>query len=542
MARDAGRASLEQLRTPELRSALRGYSCDDVDELLRRAIATISDLDAGVKTSAANSITSSELRDTDITETFRGYHRDDVNHLLEAAARTIEYMDAGGHLDAPEEKTESVGTTAAAAIAAEPDPDPDPDDAPDVEPLDTTDPTAEPGYLESLGGYEPVVEPEPAAVASTQPEPVTISVRVSDDGFDRVPVELGDRSYEIVIGPGAASLIGEVLSERGVRRAVIVTQPAIVEHATVIRTQLDGAGVDHETFVIRDGEAMKTIATVDDLCRSFAQWGLLRGDVVIALGGGVVGDTAGFAAAVYHRGVAVIQMPTTLLAMVDSAIGGKTGVNLPQGKNLVGAFHQPIAVLADTEFLATLPIGEFRCGLGEVAKYALMGEPELANLVAATPGGLLARDPGVLRRVVAGSACIKSRYVTVDEHERTGARANLNYGHTLAHAIETVGDHAISHGEAVAVGLVFAGALAGELGRIDSDAASRHLGIVRSLELPTHAPNGMTREELIAVMRRDKKSVGGLTFVLAGPHGLERVDDPDARALEAAFSAVGVRN
>jgi 3-dehydroquinate synthase len=300
------------------------------------------------------------------------------------------------------------------------------------------------------------------------------------------------------------------------------------------------AGIAHETFEIGDGEEHKTLATVERLCGDLARWGLRRADAVVALGGGVVGDTAGFAAAVYHRGVALVQVPTTLLAMVDASIGGKTAVNLPLGKNLVGAFHQPLAVLADPVTLATLGEAEFRSGLGEVAKYALMGDARLGVLVEREARALAAREPGVLTDVIAQSAAIKARYVAADEEERTGARAELNYGHTLAHALETAGGYAMRHGEAVGVGLVFAGHLASALERIPPSRAEQHRTLVRSLGLPTEAPPGVRADELLDVMRRDKKSGGGLTFVLLGPRGLERVDDPDPTALAKAFAAVGV--
>jgi 3-dehydroquinate synthetase len=219
----------------------------------------------------------------------------------------------------------------------------------------------------------------------------------------RIPVDLGARSYDVVVGEGVSAELATLLSGR--RRAALVTQDAIPAALTdEVRSACDRAGVAHETFLMAEGEDHKTLTTIDDLCRRFAQWGLLRGDVVIAIGGGVVGDTAAFAAAVYYRGIDVVQVPTTLLAMVDSAIGGKTGVNLPEGKNLVGAFHQPVLVLADPRALATLSDREYRCGLGEIAKYALMGD----DFVSAHTGALLARDPAVLAEVIARCAEINA--------------------------------------------------------------------------------------------------------------------------------------
>jgi 5-deoxy-5-amino-3-dehydroquinate synthase len=351
----------------------------------------------------------------------------------------------------------------------------------------------------------------------------------------RVRVDLGARGYDVVVSADAVDELGVVLAGR--RRVAVVTQ-ANVPAAAADRAgaALARAGVEHETFAMGEGEDAKTLATVDDLTRRFAQWGLLRGDAVVALGGGVVGDTAGFTAAVYYRGIDVVQVPTTLLAMVDAAIGGKTGVNLPEGKNLVGAFHQPLAVLADPGVLASLPDREYRCGLGEVAKYALMGDDFVSDRAAQ----LVARDPGVLADVVAHCAAIKAGYVAADELERRGVRAVLNYGHTLAHALETASGHALLHGEAVAVGLVFAGALAGTLERIDQRAVARHEQVVGALGLPTAAPAGLRADDLVPIMARDKKSGGGLTFVLAGPSGIERVDDPDPAAVRKALAAVGV--
>lgn len=365
----------------------------------------------------------------------------------------------------------------------------------------------------------------------------------------RVPVALGDRAYEVVVGPGAIGELATVFAGRS--RVAIVSQAAVAAaHAPAVAAALDAAGSDHEMFVMGDGEVAKSLATVDDLCSRFATWGLLRGDAIVALGGGVVGDVAGFAASVYHRGIDVVQVPTTLLAMVDSAIGGKTGVNLRQGKNLVGAFHQPRAVLADPAVLDTLSDREFRCGLGEVAKYALMGDAELLAAVQADREAILARDAAALARVIGRSAAIKADYVAADEFERLGRRVHLNYGHTLAHAIETVAEHALGHGEAVAIGLVFAGALAGALERIDSAAVATHERVVAGLGLPVRAPGGLAlgglvpggvaRADLLTVMGRDKKAAGGLTFVLAGPRGLERVDDPPIAALDVAFAAVGI--
>ncbi len=330
-------------------------------------------------------------------------------------------------------------------------------------------------------------------------------------------VELGDRSYPVLVGAGARHRLAEILPV-GAGRAAIVTQEDV--------PWLVDAGIEQRTFFLDAGEEAKNLESVEELCRRFARWGLARDDVVVALGGGVVTDTAGFAAAVYHRGVAVVHVPTTLLGQVDAAIGGKTGVNLPEGKNLVGAFWQPAAVLCDTEALSTLPPREYRSGLGEMAKYAFLGVDRL-------------RDISLDDAVAACVAC-KVDVVCTDERE-SGRRALLNYGHTLAHALETVGHYDLLHGEAVSIGLVFAAHLAYRLARIGPDRVAEHERLVAAYDLPTRLPPGADPDQLIAVMGRDKKATGdGLTFVLDGPAGLEvvaGVAEDDVRATLAELSS-----
>ena len=328
-----------------------------------------------------------------------------------------------------------------------------------------------------------------------------------------VPVPLGDRAYDVLVGAGARHHLTELLPV-GVRRAAIVTQPGI-------GVDVD-PGVEHRTFTIADGEAAKTLETVEDLCRGLARWGLTRGDVVVAVGGGVVTDTAGFAAAVYHRGVPVVHVPTTLLGQVDAAIGGKTGVNVPEGKNLIGAFWQPAAVLCDTEVLQTLPPREYRSGLGEMAKYRFLGAEDLLDLP--------------LDERVAACVAIKAEVVAADEREGD-RRAVLNYGHTLAHALETAGGYELRHGEAVAIGLVFAAELALRLGRIDRARVEEHRATVTAYDLPTRVPDGLDPDELVGLFARDKKAVDGVTFVLDGPHGVEPVRGVPRPTIDAALAA-----
>ena len=331
----------------------------------------------------------------------------------------------------------------------------------------------------------------------------------------RVPVDLGERSYDVLVGRGARHRLLEVLPV-GARRAAVVTQAGVP--VTV------DPGVESRTFVIDEGEDAKCLETVEELCRNFTRWGLTRSDVVVAVGGGVVTDTAGFAAAVYHRGVAVVHVATTLLAQVDAAVGGKTGVNLPEGKNLVGAFWQPAAVLCDTEVLETLPPREYLSGLGEIAKCHFLGAEDLADCD--------------LDGKVARCVALKAAVVASDEREG-GRRAVLNYGHTLAHALETAGGYDLRHGEAVAVGLVFAALLAERLGRIDAARVDDHRRVVAGYGLPGDLPAGSEADRLVELMARDKKATAGLTFVLDGPAGVEPVPGVPVADVLAVLKEMG---
>jgi len=329
-----------------------------------------------------------------------------------------------------------------------------------------------------------------------------------------VDVPLGDRTYPVLVGEGARSELASVLPA-GTRRVAVVTQPGI-------GWSVD-PGLPHEVFEIGDGEANKTMATVEDLCRRFSRWGLTRADCVVGVGGGLVTDVAGFAASVYHRGLPVVHVATSLLAQIDAAIGGKTGVNLPEGKNLVGTYWQPSAVLCDTETLSTLPARERRCGLGELAKYHWLG------------GGRLDELP--LDEQVAACVRIKAEVVASDEREG-GRRAILNYGHTLAHAIETAGTYDLRHGEAVAIGLVYAAEVARRLGRIDDAAVEEHRRVVGKYELPGRLPAELDPDQLIGLFDRDKKATRGLVMVLDGPRGVEPVEGIDRGLLREALEAV----
>jgi 5-deoxy-5-amino-3-dehydroquinate synthase len=342
-----------------------------------------------------------------------------------------------------------------------------------------------------------------------------------------IAVDLGPRSYPVLIGRGVRHELARVMPSSA-RRAVVVTQEAVADAGWL--SGLD-PGVPFEVCTIADGETAKTLATVEELSRRFTRSGLSRADAVVAVGGGIVTDVAGFAAAVYHRGTAYVNVATSLLAQVDAAIGGKTGTNLPEGKNLVGAFWQPSAVLCDTETLSSLPPREWACGKGEMAKYAFLGDPP--------------RPDQELDEQVARCVAIKAAVVAADEREGD-QRMVLNYGHTLAHALEAAAfsDHAdwdLRHGEAVAIGLIFAALLAQRLGRIDEARVQEHRAVVGGYDLPSDLPPGAEAAELLTFMGRDKKAQQDLTFVLDGPEGVRPVRGVAPAQVLATLADMGAR-
>ena len=330
----------------------------------------------------------------------------------------------------------------------------------------------------------------------------------------RLTVPLADRSYDVVVGRGVVGELATLLPSTA-KRAAVVTQDGIP-------AEIELPGVEITTFIIGQGESAKTLDTIATLMSGFAAIGLTRHDVVISVGGGMVTDIAGFAAASWHRGIPVVHVSTSLLGMVDAAIGGKTGVNLPEGKNLVGAYWQPSGVLCDLDFLDTLPSREMRCGLGEMAKYHFL-----------TGDDLLALD---LEQRVARCIEIKAEVVASDEREG-GRRALLNYGHTFAHALEIATGHQLAHGEAVAIGLIYAAELGFEMGRIDATRVQQHRDVVAGeYDLMTQPPPGLDADELLALMHRDKKALTGLTFILDGVHGVEVITGVDEAPVRAAMS------
>ncbi len=366
----------------------------------------------------------------------------------------------------------------------------------------------------------------------------------------RVAVRLGERSYEIVIGAGLLEGISgaaEAWLQRrygSVRRvAALVTDRNVSSHAERVADGLQRAGWRAEVIALEPGEGSKSLEVMARLYDRFVEMKADRRTTVFAVGGGVIGDAAGFAAATYNRGLPFIQVPTTLLADVDSSVGGKVGVNHPQAKNLIGAFHQPAGVIIDTDALATLPDREFRSGLAEVVKYGVILDAEFFDYLEANAASILERKPDALRHVIGRSCRLKADVVEQDEYETTGLRAVLNYGHTFGHAFEALcGYGALLHGEAVAIGMVYASRLAERLGRIDAEATARQVALLEAFGLPTALPQGVSldADEIIERMKLDKKAAEGrMRFILPTRIGhVELVNDvPEIevrRVLESA--------
>ena len=331
-----------------------------------------------------------------------------------------------------------------------------------------------------------------------------------------IRVQLGERSYDIAVTSEDVSDVGPFARQRAKgTRVFIVTDEHVIAHAENVTASLRDAGFSPLVVSLPAGETQKALATASQLYDRLAEARADRQTLVVAVGGGVIGDLAGFVAATWNRGLPLLMVPTTLLAMVDSSVGGKVGVNHPRGKNLIGAFHQPIGVWIDTAFLHTLPEREYRSGLAEVVKYGVILDAGLFDYLEQNAPAILAREAECVRQIVARSCRLKADIVERDEREETGLRAVLNYGHTFAHAFETVGGYgAWLHGEAVAVGMVCASRLAERCGLIGADITERQRRLLETFGLPI-APRQWPAEELLAVMRVDKKAVAGrLRFVL----------------------------
>ena len=353
---------------------------------------------------------------------------------------------------------------------------------------------------------------------------------------ERVVVALGERSYAIEIGAGLLD-DGRLIASAVGRQAMIVTNETVAPlYLDRVQRALVGRAVD--VCVLPDGEAYKTLATYESVIDALLSKRHGRATTIVALGGGVVGDIAGFVAATYQRGVAFVQVPTTLLAQVDSSVGGKTAVNHPLGKNMIGAFHQPKCVIADTSVLATLPDREYRAGLAEVVKYGVIRDRAFFDWLLSAKDALRARDPLALRRVIERCCAIKAEVVGNDEREE-GERAILNYGHTFGHAIETLTRYEILHGEAVAIGMVMAADLAQRAGMLARDEAMRIREAISAFDLPVAPPGNVSAAEMIGSMTQDKKVRDGkIRFVLPRAIGrVEVTDRIDSNCVEATLHA-----
>ncbi|MDE0064913.1 MAG: 3-dehydroquinate synthase [Gammaproteobacteria bacterium] len=351
-------------------------------------------------------------------------------------------------------------------------------------------------------------------------------------------VALGERSYPVLIGAGLLRQAGVLAPYLAGNQAMVVTNRTVAPlYLDSLRAALGQVRAD--VFELDDGERFKTLESYSRIVDALLEQRHSRSTTLIALGGGVVGDIAGFVAATYQRGVRFVQVPTTLLAQVDSSVGGKTAVNHPLGKNMIGAFHQPGCVLADTDTLATLPEREYRAGLAEVLKYGVIRDEPFFAWMESGAAGLLRRDPDALAHAIETSCAIKARVVAADERE-SGLRAILNFGHTFAHAIETLTDYKrLLHGEAVAIGMALAADCSVRHGMIGERDASRVLAVIRALGLPVEVPAGIGASAMLDAMAVDKKAVDGrIRLVLARTIGEASVVQTIERgALLATLSA-----
>lgn len=347
---------------------------------------------------------------------------------------------------------------------------------------------------------------------STQPAEAT-----PPGSRETVRVALAERSYDIAIGPGLLEGIGETLQKlRPTSRVVVITDRNVEPfHGRVVCDSIGDTGCEVELLAVDAGETTKSLSQAESLWEKLYDLGADRKTVVVALGGGVVGDLAGFVAAGYARGIPFLQVPTTLLAAVDSSVGGKTGVNLAKGKNMVGAFWQPLGVLVDLRTFRTLPEREYLSGLAEIVKYGVIQDAEFFEYLEKNTKKILARDDEALRHIIARSCRLKADVVEKDEREETGLRAILNYGHTFAHAFEAITNYEeLLHGEAVAMGMHSAARLADRLGRIDDVFVARQERLLKAFKLPLEPPVFSGRK-ILALMARDKKAENGqLNFVL----------------------------
>jgi 3-dehydroquinate synthase len=355
---------------------------------------------------------------------------------------------------------------------------------------------------------------------------------------DVTTISVGD-DYDVLVGGGVLDRVGGLLDD-DVQRVLIIHPPTLGHLAGRVRAALAARGLETHLAQVPDAEAAKTAHVAADLWAQLGQAGFTRSDAVVGVGGGSVTDLAGFVAATWLRGVKVVQVPTTLLGMVDAAVGGKTGINTAEGKNLVGSFHPPAGVLCDVDVLATLPEADLVAGLAEVIKCGFIADPRILDLVESDPAAARRADNPRLRELIERAIRVKADVVAADLKE-SSLREILNYGHSFGHAIEQVEQYTWRHGEAVSVGLVYAAELARLAGHLDEALVARHREVLTSVGLPiTYRDDRWP--ELLTAMRRDKKSRGStLRFVvldaLARP---TRLVGPDEELLRAAYGLVGV--
>jgi 3-dehydroquinate synthase len=337
-----------------------------------------------------------------------------------------------------------------------------------------------------------------------------------------VPVSLGSRSYDIVVGNNCLQNAGAMLAPfQPISLAVVVSDPNVQRfgYADQMVDSITHTGIPTRQLSFDPGESSKLTESAYEFWETLFEFGADRKAVIVTVGGGVIGDLGGFVAATYVRGIRFFQVPTTLLAQVDSSVGGKVGINLPNAKNMVGAFHQPLGVLIDTDTLRTLPEEQYLSGLGEVVKYGMSLDADLFQFLEAHAEPIKRRDSAVLQKIVADCCRIKAQIVAEDEHETTGRRILLNYGHTFAHAFEVLSGYTVLHGLAVSMGSVCAARLACRLGLVDSTLVYRHLALLQKLGLPQEYPSEFDVQCAADLMRHDKKSeFGKLRLVL--PTGL----------------------
>ncbi|MCM3844796.1 3-dehydroquinate synthase [Pseudonocardia sp. DR1-2] len=360
---------------------------------------------------------------------------------------------------------------------------------------------------------------------------------IEPDGSVRIDVRT-EQPYPVLVGAGVAARLAEVVVGTGAGRVLVLHPPTLADRAGAARAELESAGLAAFTHEVPDAEDGKSLASLADCWDACAGAALTRADVVVGFGGGAVTDLAGFVAATWMRGVRVVHVPTTLLAMVDAAVGGKTGINTAAGKNLVGAFHEPSAVLVDLDTLRTLPRPELVAGSAEVWKAGFIADPVILDRVRADPAAALDPAGPVLGELVRRAIRVKADVVGADLRE-SHLREILNYGHTLGHAVERRERYRWRHGNAVAVGLVFAAELARAAGRLDDATADLHREVLELVGLPTRYEPGVL-DELTETMRGDKKSrAGTLRFVvLDGLAEPGRLEGPDPALLETAYAAI----